>query len=56
MYIYPVSWCEVDCFSKIVSLVETRVVGAGECDHKLASVLIRPEGQDLVYLISTFYL
>ena len=37
---YPVSRAEVDCFSKIISLVETSMVGTWECHNKLPCALI----------------
>lgn len=39
---HPVSGAEVNCFCKVVSLIEATVVGPGEGHHKLPCTLICP--------------
>lgn len=38
----PVSWTEIDCLSKIIALVESRMVGTRECYDEISSLLICP--------------
>lgn len=40
LFPYPVHCAEVDCFSKVETLVEATVIRSGESDHKLASALV----------------